>query len=1277
MKLYDRGNEEEEYDVEADFLRELAKLDTNEEKQEPFEVEYSAALNISDSDEESESTSMQEPESLKAWKEQLTRTERQLQEFEAELSAMKEDVIETHLSPAYDWQNEVGKAGAKISEEKAVHGPDVAEVHDQAHSPPNNLTQHVAEAIKGIQDMAKMKSDVIMSDDNLNAAGSSAQLLTQDEQSTGLTESGIERKALYEQFLREENLRSEEKEKLRQEERLRAKATALEAQAREATQAAAEAQAAEQRSAAAEAKAEAMRMLRQAEEDAAAEEQMRLEEERKALEDMREKMATEARERATQLEGVMREVNEGLAAQARFKYFARRIQNAWLQYRSSMSRQNRLAQITLMQALYRARAARKQYKQLAAERDVLRRLEEAAGKGHLEAAKAALAMAQNLGLGNEAQARVAEMEGQAAEATQRLSSAAAGGTFAVYRSALDAASKFSHLTGLVAESELVFTSRRLEAEKELRAAVEGRPLQEVSKAIEAAAVLGTDATVLAAQLAAARQRDAAATANLQAAASARSSAFDLKAFQAAVERGMALGLRGDVAAARHVVEKRRAAFSFDLQRRAGSASALEIQAMVVEARSLGLDSEVRSLNNQMVHQQGELRACLEAAAAEGDSELLDELMMQVEHVGLSAEVVAEVHSLMHDTRSKVMSTLKLAAASGSITEFRRARASAVTAGCAGEAEAVQRLLDSRRRSVAESLLLVLKNHWLDSQITSSLPIKQLHKEGPNNELSLLEGVTKAINAAYHAGQSSITMSNEAVSYFKAAGERASRTSKPKVPSSDMMPAAARQPAEVLPTEITGVLKLGSQAALPAGGHALSPAAAAAAMWPALVACRELGLSFNASLALSVALLHCRVKSSQDALNVRSVIVPLDYWGAPELSKWDQHDASCFDDQGKECKAITSSDAVYELGMKKLEEKGGKQTNDDNKEREASSLSWLTSGFSFAKSALGLLYNRFINSGSSATSIPSSSNSDSREAESKDLPEGRPASSTPAQPATAPAMAQRRLPSAVSRLPARQAQLPTSGSQALSKTLLVSLGGSGLESLRHLNLGLEKLRSLDGLDAWCPELQVLHAESNHLTRIDGSLSKLTHLIELSLKDNFLGNHDVGPPRPLHLPSSLRKLMLDSNSFHTLPTLQGGPFPQMQKLSLAHNCIMSLHPDSKYVAVGSNGVKATAAAAAASSLMMLPQLAPILTTLHLMDNQLTNLEGLGNLSCLTYLNVSHNRLESLEGLQNCPMLQEIIATGNQISHPSLLPWPSCTARKSSIGGGGGRNTSAYEH
>jgi hypothetical protein len=51
--------------------------------------------------------------------------------------------------------------------------------------------------------------------------------------------------------------------------------------------------------------------------------------------------------------------------------------------------------------------------------------------------------------------------------------------------------------------------------------------------------------------------------------------------------------------------------------------------MVQEAESLGLDSEARSLKNQLAHQQGELKARLEAASSEGDAEMLEVLLAQV------------------------------------------------------------------------------------------------------------------------------------------------------------------------------------------------------------------------------------------------------------------------------------------------------------------------------------------------------------------------------------------------------------------------------------------------------------------------------------------------------------------------------------------------------------------------------------------------------------------------------------------------------------------------
>jgi hypothetical protein len=80
-------------------------------------------------------------------------------------------------------------------------------------------------------------------------------------------------------------------------------------------------------------------------------------------------------------------------------------------------------------------------------------------------------------------------------------------------------------------------------------------MQEVTRAIEVSAQLGTDAARLSTLLDEARRRDA----GLAAAMLAAASAPDLQppALEALFDRAQALGLKGDAAAAKHVLDRRR------------------------------------------------------------------------------------------------------------------------------------------------------------------------------------------------------------------------------------------------------------------------------------------------------------------------------------------------------------------------------------------------------------------------------------------------------------------------------------------------------------------------------------------------------------------------------------------------------------------------------------------------------------------------------------------------------------------------------------------------
>lgn len=51
-------------------------------------------------------------------------------------------------------------------------------------------------------------------------------------------------------------------------------------------------------------------------------------------------------------------------------------------------------------------------------------------------------------------------------------------------------------------------------------------------------------------------------------------------------------------------------------------------------------------------------------------------------------------------------------------------------------------------------------------------------------------------------------------------------------------------------------------------------------------------------------------------------------------------------------------------------------------------------------------------------------------------------------------------------------------------------------------------------------------------------------------------------------------------------------------------------------------------------------------YVVGNQLTSLQGLNVLSCLTYLSLSDNRLDCIEGLDNLPLKTLILVTHTYI-------------------------------
>nr|ADI46933.1 MTM0638 [Volvox carteri f. nagariensis] len=195
-------------------------------------------------------------------------------------------------------------------------------------------------------------------------------------------------------------------------------------------------------------------------------------------------------------------------------------------------------------------------------------------------------------------------------------------------------------------------------------------------------------------------------------------------------------------------------------------------------------------------------------------------------------------------------------------------------------------------------------------------------------------------------------------------------------------------------------------------------------------------------------------------------------------------------------------------------------------------------------------------------------------------------------------------------------------------------------LLHLDLCLERLTSLQGLDLICPMLRSLSADANQMSSLEG-LQGLTGLEELSLKQNHLASllqlshagQAMGPALPSG--SCLKWLMLDSNELSgQLKGLKG--CSGLRSLSLADNFLTDMGTE-------------------------LEPCKSMLTSLSLRNNRLTSAKGqLASLTNLRNLDVSGNRLTSLEGLQELLLLQSLCASGNAVAAmPKHFCLPHLTA------------------
>ncbi|KAG1657514.1 hypothetical protein FOA52_003751 [Chlamydomonas sp. UWO 241] len=239
----------------------------------------------------------------------------------------------------------------------------------------------------------------------------------------GFTAAVMERQAARETYQRDEAERVAGRDAVRADAAARARRDADEAEARLRADEGARAQAHAALVARLEEQAAAAARVRAAAEAAEAARAERWERERAERQARAAEMAAESAARERQLAVMVREVEDGVVKCARAHLAAARMWRAWAAYRGSPARAARLAAITTLQAAVRARAARREGARLAGQRDVRQRLEDAAARGQLGAAKDALVLAQSVGLGNEVSARLAAMEA----ATAALGAAAVQG----------------------------------------------------------------------------------------------------------------------------------------------------------------------------------------------------------------------------------------------------------------------------------------------------------------------------------------------------------------------------------------------------------------------------------------------------------------------------------------------------------------------------------------------------------------------------------------------------------------------------------------------------------------------------------------------------------------------------------------------------------------------------------------------------------------------------------------------------------------------------------
>nr|BCL66261.1 hypothetical protein [Volvox reticuliferus] len=931
---------------------------------------------------------------------------------------------------------------------------------------------------------------------------------------------------------------------------------------------------------------------RQAEDAAAAAEQNRLTAETDVMLRRLELAWAQAAEREARQQAALAALREEATQLARRHMAAWCIARAWRRYRQGPVRAMRLAAAVRIQAAWRGNVGRRNALRLRIEKAILQAAEDAVARGHVEQLRSATCHAQEIGIQDVLQMRLVELEGAVSQAADKLRAAAANGTYSEYKSALMMAKRFPCLEQLVSDSSALFDIRQAEAEASVWAATTDLPMRSFHRVLESASPMGIKQDRLAAALEAVRQRDEEILTRLAAASRAQGRFFSLVEFEALVERAFRLGLKGEAAAAHLVLERRRRSLAQVLHTRASNplSNAAASLGLLEEARRMGMVAEAEDVMQQLQSRQRVLQAALTEAVVKDSAARALIFIKHALDLHVPASALQDAKLLLSKRRATGSETVINAARCGSFHEFLAARGAGVHGGVElAKLLPADRALTSRRRAALFSLgqeAAIMCSGAFPAWTNSS------------QSLALVVGIGGARAVLERSVEGGVNTS-------------ATCGSKPLFAGSQVLQqkGSANLHRDIVPQRVDlwriSEFKIWS-AYDRCRGNTLH---ASVTEWPSLLSMVQLGLPDVSSLVLCVLDLQQAVHTAEEASCLLAANVERDYWGLPLL----------YTTVGSEAACVHAVVVAFRTG------------------RVAGCRSLNAPEDELAKRLISLIKHHTCMVGIrpwwALPQVPVLPAVQLCEAFGRSY-----LSTVLVQPT------ERVCESVAPHCSMLSLSSAWKAHKSLTEIIILrnvpgitsqvnAIGTACLPPLFRLDLGLERLTSLHGLDCLCPSLRSLSADANQLSSLDG-LNGLVKLQALSLKQNHLTSlvHLAQTGQALvALPSGtcLQRLMLDSNKLSG--QLKGlSRCSGLRSLSLADNALTDVGSD-------------------------LEPSRAVLTSLSVRCNHLTSLGlQLASLTTLRELDVSGNRLTSLEGIQGLLLLRSLYASGNAIT---VLPKPFC--------------------